>query len=358
MIPIHVLFPFLITQDVSSQGAIVEELPSLEEVERNARAHRSLLRQQNSPKKEEKDQCTPRDQLKKNTPGSRDTSGKERSLSSQSSGKKSLPDKTPSSSSTKKPAKKDIWSSGSYKSRKRRFKRRRIDSDNENDDVEEDMVELPNDDDNEDDTNIDNDENADMEEESESVNNRSPDHGNRGQEAKDKDPSDKVNGTSLLSIDIHNTQSKDHKSPQHSPRASQRSPRSEGQKSPKSRLQASEPSSGLDSKRRASADSRSKSPRGSDQTLCQDNQSKEPAGAVKSPLGLKSNKQSSVDSGDSGVHSEIISSSQGKPLAQNHLLNGYVDSGIGTSDSSNDSVGKIKAGGAGKAEEPSKSLVI
>ncbi|XP_052256515.1 ATPase family AAA domain-containing protein 2-like isoform X2 [Dreissena polymorpha] len=342
------------------RGAILEELPSLEEVERNARAHRSLLRQQNSPKKVENDQATPRDQLKKNTPSSRDFSGKERSLSSQSSGKKSSPHKTPSSSSIKKPAKKDIWGSGSYKSRKRRFKRRRIDSDNENDDVEDDMVELPNgeDDDNEDGTNIDYDNNVDMEEESESVNNRSPDHGNRRQEAKDNDHGDKDNGTSLLSIDVQDTNSKDNKSPQHSPRASQRSPRSEGQRSPRGRLQASEPSSGLDSKRRISADSRSKSPRCSDQTLCQDNQSKESAGTVRSPLGIKCNKQSSVDSGDSGVHSEIISSSQGKPLAQNHLLNGFVDSGIGTSDSSNDSVGKIRAVGTSKAEESSKSLVV
>ncbi|XP_060557412.1 ATPase family AAA domain-containing protein 2-like isoform X2 [Ruditapes philippinarum] len=334
------------------QGAEADNGPSLEDVEKSARA---LKRLQKSPSKEQEDNATPQGQLKKNTPTSRDSSGLKPSRCSTSGNKNYSSSK---SSSAKKPVKKDIWGSKSYRSRKRRYKRKRLDSD------DDDFKELP-DDDNDVDEDVDsvgeeNDEEMDVEEEMapdgtvhvsprrETKN--SPRRSSTDKSAENKSPH-REPITSCLSVDVHM------KSPKESAKSpNQRSPRGESQKSPRSssRSQNESPSRsrsprsdpGYMTQRHTSGGRVSRSHDGQN-VSAPDTEQKSPRNIVNSPD--KMPKQISptkvVDSQESSsvsISEKQVPSSIDKDKVKS-LLNGFVDSGVGSSDNgdSNDSVGKL-----------------
>ncbi|XP_052778215.1 ATPase family AAA domain-containing protein 2-like [Mya arenaria] len=328
------------------QGEHLEEVPSLEDIEKQARAQRSIQRIQMSPNKQESNQSTPQGQLKKNTPCSRDNSENPRSLnSSQGSGNKSSAGKSQASTSTKKPVKKDIWGSTGY--RRRRRKRKRVDGDGDGNDNE--FEELPNDNDEDEDVDDESEEDCDKTEDTEDAGNEmeveafdgtmtvSPGKSPARQEGS-KSP---IKVTDLLHVDVGEKASRE-KQTLPSPRDSQRSPKAdsqksphcksgdresqrslrvEGQKSPRCKSRDSEDMS--DSMRRHSTESRS--PRGADNTST----SQRVVSGPKSPRTVESSETNNATK-------QSVLSTQGKTVVQ-HLMNGFVDSGLGTSDSSGDS---------------------
>lgn len=341
------------------QGAEAVEGPSLEDVERSARA---LKRLQMSPAKEKENNSTPQGQMKKHTPASKNSSGLKTSQCS-GSGNKNGSNSKPSNN--KKPVKKDIWGSKSYRSRKRRrFKRKHIESD------EEDFVEIP-----------DNEENDEEEEDDNDVNDATVnDEENVKQE--DMDTEEAIDGTvrfsprretrnsprrsstdrlsisrsprqdslnECLSVDVHMKSPKDGA-------PSQRSPRAESQKSPHQSTRSQNESPNRSRSPRSDAGHMtSRYPSGGRSPRAQENQD-----SSVSELEHKSPKSVSNSDKKQNTHSKTVNNAEdiSSQTSQNQVpssidkdnqkgvlpVNGFVDSGIGSSDSngdSNDSVGKL-----------------
>lgn len=347
------------------QGAEALDGPSLEDVERSARA---LKRLRMSPTKENENNSTPQGQTKKQNPTSKSNSGLKPSQCTSSGNKNCSSSK---SSSIKKPVKKDIWGSKSYRSRRRRrFKRKRIDSDGD------DFVEIQDngdddDEEEEDDANdvsvndedTENQEDMDAEEEvaidgtihvsPKRETRHSPRRSSTDRSAGSKSPRrDAAN--ECLSVDVHMKSPKDNaKSP------SQRSPRAESQKSPQqsSRSQNESPNRSR-SPRLESGHMISRHSSGSRSPRAQENQTasapelehKSPRNIASSEKTPKQNTQSrTVNSSEeptsqNSSQNEVPSSIDKDNLKSVLPLNNFVDSGIGSSDSngdSNDSVGKL-----------------
>ena len=109
-------------------GASADELPPLEEVERKARMVRRLMKEQNSPKKENEGSPTQTSQDTKQRSAQKPSSGLPvKTSSGLKSGSNKFPFKRKlSSSSDKKPVKKSIWDASRYSTRRRRRRRRII----------------------------------------------------------------------------------------------------------------------------------------------------------------------------------------------------------------------------------------
>jgi len=368
------------------QGADLGELPSLEEVERQARALRSFQRAKSSPTKQDSpaDLSTPQNQLKKNTPTSRDdNSGISRSqaeASCSSGNKPSSSSKTQALSSNKKPVKKDIWGRSGYKRRRRKRKRVEDGDGNElEDSVEVDDSVLDNDDEEEEDAENQEEKNEEDNEEEfmevEAVDGtvtKSPVKSNPGSSEKRESSGKKSDSklTEQLHVDVSDRAEKD-KTKIPSPREGQRSPRAEGQRSSRTRLQLEDTPGRVETRRGASTEGRSKSPRG--RNLSGEGRSKSPRGcddllpaSVNGPISPKSAQKtvteegiiecssgpktpsSKTDTVDSKETDSASKSTKDKMVLNSaekaaHLVNGFVDSGLGTSDSSgdsNDSVGQ------------------
>lgn len=313
------------------QGVDADNGPSLEEVERSARALRRL---QMSPSKETDNNSTPQGQLKKHTQSSSKSNSGRKIAHCGSSGSKP---NSSSKSSNKRPVKKDIWGRKSYNRRRRRLmKRKREDSE------EEDFTEIIDDGDDNDENNDemvtsidDNDEEMEDVEASDGTVQRSPRRdGNRSPRRSSTDraqeKSDKFN--ECLSVDVDPKPLKDGtKSP------SQRSPRSETYKTPQTRSHQESPT-------------RSRSPRdGGHMTRRNSSGGRSPrsqefhnSSVQEEPKPQKSlsdtAKPSSCDNQNSTDKVPSALNRIGKTLVQ-----GYADSGLGSSDSngdSNDSIGR------------------
>ncbi|XP_053394851.1 ATPase family AAA domain-containing protein 2-like [Mercenaria mercenaria] len=341
------------------QGAEATDGPSLEDVERSARA---LKRLKMSPSKEKENNSTPQGQLKKNTQTSKSSSGLKSSQCS-SSGNKN--DSSSKSSSTKKPVKKDIWGRRSYRSRKRRYKRKRIESDEEDfkeiqDDDEDDVEDVNDESINEDDNENQEDMEAEVEEATDGTvhvsprreTKNSPRRNSADKSAGAKSPRrDSMN--ECLSVDVHMKSPKDcAKSP------SQRSPRSESQMSPNqgTRSQDESPSRSW-SPRSDSGHMTQRHSSGSRASRSQDNQNltvhetehKSPRNIFNSPEKApnQNNLSKTLDNEEESLNqssSQKVPSSIDKSRVKSLLpINGFVDSGLGSSDNgdSNDSVGKL-----------------
>ena len=127
------------------RGGTTDEGPSLEEVEKSARAMRVMIRNQNSPRKE--NELTPQQQSKITSSQNEESSGCVKSQESKNTdqGKNS---KQTSGSSSKKSVKKSIWGRSSY--RKRRKWKRKGSVKIELDDEDEGLVDLEDNNDEED----------------------------------------------------------------------------------------------------------------------------------------------------------------------------------------------------------------
>ena len=138
-------------------GNGTDELPPLEEVERNARMIRRLQREQNSPKKDnvQKDDAQPIKEETENTVTTQSAENekvteKDRISVKPSSGSKFPFRRNLTASLSKKPVKKSIWDSSRYSKRRKRRKRVSVDvnvaennvdqSENESDNGENDNV--------------------------------------------------------------------------------------------------------------------------------------------------------------------------------------------------------------------------
>ena len=328
------------------QGHEVADGPSLEDVEKSARA---LKRLQKSPSKEQEDSGTPQGQLIKNTPSSRNSSGLKRCSTS---GNKN--DSSSKSSSTKKPVKKDIWGSKSYRSRKRRrFKRKQLESD------DEDFKELPDDEDDVDEDgdsgNEENEENDEMDVEEEAPDGtvhvsprretkNSPRRNSLDKSIENKSPR-RESTTDCLIVDVNM------KSPKESAKSpNQRSPKVEGQKSPRScprsqnesRSPRSEP--GYMTQRHSTTGRISRS-HDEQNVSGPEVEQKSPRNHSPDKMPKQITPSKTVDSRDSSsvnVSQKQVPSSIEKDKVKS-VLNGFVDSGLGSSDNgdSNDSVGKL-----------------
>lgn len=340
------------------QGTEVPEIPSLEDVERTAR-HNKRLRL--SPSKEKENNSTPQGQVKKNTPGSKTSSGLKPSQGSSSGKNISSSSK---SLSVKKPVRKDIWGSKSY--RKRKKKRKRVESE------VEDFTEIQNDeqdvDDDVNDENIDNDNDeiqegmaTDEEEAMDGTTQCSPRNDGKhsprrlSTEKSADGKSPRRDSMNELTVDVHmKSPKKDARSP------SQRSPRADGQKSPQvgNRSQNESPSRSR-SPKHDSDHMTSRHSSGGRSPRAQDNQAssvaeiehKPPRNLTKSPERIKENTHIRNlhiydETCNQNSPQKQVPSSSSTNIDKCVVLpgNGFVDSGIGSSDSngdSNDSVGKL-----------------
>ncbi|KAL4237041.1 ATPase AAA domain-containing protein 2 [Mactra antiquata] len=345
------------------QGAEAVDGPSLEDVERNARA---LKRLQMSPEKEKQNNSTPQGQIRKTNPSSKDSSGLKNSQEVNNSGNKSS--SNTKSSSARRPARKDIWGKQSYRSRKkRRFRTTRLisesddndaqnEADHDHDDDGEELVKLN-------DIDIDGDK-EDMETDNAAIDN-SPVMKSPKQDEKDgmKSPrrnsldksTEKMNVRSRKKDSLNECLSVDvtMKSPKDGARSptSQRSPRSETQKSPQVASRSSTESPKRSRSPRADShhtparhSSGMKSPRTLENSHESDNKSKS---------NQKSCEKQCKNQGSKVVHDHDEASNQftvphsdkiNERLTNGLSVEGFVDSGVGSSDSngdSNDSVGKL-----------------
>ena len=335
------------------QGAGAVDIPPLEEVEKNARMCRTLLRGPNSPEKQDLNNSSPQDQIKKTSQDTPSSSGVRNSQGSQSSsGSKtntSSTQKLATSSGTKKPVKKDIWGSKGYRSRRRR-KRKRLDMDTE------DFAEL--DSDNEEGGESENEEEEDME--ADTVDETKEQQAGNKSENCESDLKASENIDNCVKKSQHDTSQMEHlsvdvhmKSPKETicKSPSQRSPRSSSQKSPRQQNDESTPvraqsdSGHMTRSQRLSVEGRS--PRSGDKTSVNSGLSqRSPRSVPKLDESVDKNcadpKESESANPSSG--SKYDSQTPEKPPILKALLNGFVDSGVGSSDSSgdsNDSVGKL-----------------
>lgn len=338
------------------RGAEAVDLPSLEEVEKIARYNRSLQKTQNSPEKQGDSSSTPQDQLKKPAQDSTSPiSGARKSQGCSNSRTNNSAQKS-TGSSMKKPVKKDIWGSSGY--RRRRRKRRRVDSDTE------DFVELESENEDGEASENENDQigeqmdtdNIDIDYKLETSNKTKNEDG--VQASQDFGVPEKCSAMKGLSIDVHTKSPKDTscKSP------SQRSPRTSSQKSPRQSTDDSPTRSRSDSglmprSTRHSVEGRS--PRSGDKnTSSLDSGQKSPRSASKSDE-LPVKNVSPLQNGNETINSvngSRSSAQSAEKVEKPSLVNGFVDSGIGSSDSSgdsNDSVGKLISETAGQMQHSS-----
>lgn len=367
------------------QGVDVLNGPSLEDVERNARA---LKRLQMSPEKEKQNNSTPQGQLKKNNPSSKNSSGLKSSQDSHSGNKSSS---NPKSSSSKKPVKKDIWGSKSYRSRRRRkFKRiqRPVSETDDLDAVQDEIDQEDDDNDLEGDLNdsIESmDEKEDMETEEVAIDGtivlRSPRNvekdgiktPRRNSLEKSSDKSDgrscrRVSLNECLSVDVNM------KSPREDARSptSQRSPRSETQRSPQAANRSHIESPKCSRSPRSDAvhtstrlSSGMKSPRTQDSLNSNDTEQKikNPKSSEKQTRSPHSKVNNHDESSNQCSALKAVPSSEkdsgGKSAGIS--VEGFVDSGVGSSDSngdSNDSVGKLTNSSDNKEVTPGTNVPV